>query len=358
VPPLTLDFAIRTRHLAPCAPPPIGPTGYTAGLDYEDRTMAGHPKRSYTVAALRGAARAPGTLEAYRRDWQRFVTWCAGQSCAALPAQPDTVAAFLADQAGRLKPASLERCLAAIRFHHRQAGLRLDADDPVVTDVRRGIQRTLGTDQIRKAPLSVEDLRLISAALPGSLAGLRDKALILVGFAGAFRRSELAGIRVEQLRFSAAGLTVYLPRSKDDPKGQGREVGIPRGRHLVTCPVKALQLWLVAAKLGDGPVFRAVDRHGNLGDAPLSGNSVSRIVKRAVAAAGRRAGWTRAEIADRVAATAGHSLRAGLVSAAAAAGAPEHQIQRQTRHAKIETTRRYIRVARLFQDHVVDRIGL
>lgn len=190
-------------------------------------------------------------------------------------------------------------------------------------------------------------LRAASGALPASLLGKRDRALLLLGFAGAFRRSELAGLEVRDLAFAEDGLEVTLRRSKTDQEGKGSKKGIPYGSDPKTCPVRAVRAWLEASGIAEGPVFREVTRHGHVEAAPLSGRSIARVVKRSAEAAGLDpAGFS------------GHSLRAGLATAAAKAGKSTHAIMRQTGHKSADMVARYVREASLFEDNAAAGIGL
>jgi len=217
----------------------------------------------------------------------------------------------------------------------------------VVSETLKGIRRTIGTAQTGKLPLLTADLQKLLAHVPDNLAGVRDRALLLVGFAGAFRRSELAALDVEQLEFNSDGLVVLLDFSKTDPEGKGERVAIPFGSHHATCPVRALKKWLADARFESGPLLRAVNRHGRVSVEGLRGNSIAAIVKRAC----RTAGYNAKEFA-------GHSLRAGLATQAAANGVPERLIMRQTRHCSVTTLRRYIRQGSLFRETAAAKLGL
>jgi integrase len=178
-----------------------------------------------------------------------------------------------------------------------------------------------------------------------SLLGVRDRAILLFGFAGAFRRSELVRVEIEHLEETADGIRIHIPRSKSDQEGQGQDIGVMR-TGTAYCPVQALQLWLQAAAIKEGLVFRGVDRHGNVG-ASLSDKAVGLIVKRRADDAGLDPSLF-----------SGHSLRAGLATSAAAAGLEERDIQRQTRHQSVEQLRRYVRPASVFQNNVTKGVGL
>src|SRR5215218_10523829 len=185
-------------------------------------------------AAARGyraAADAPETLRAYRADLACFRAWCAqeGQP-AAIPAAPETVGAYLASLAPRYRLATLRRRLAALARAHRSAGHRLDTGHPAIRETLRGIVRRHGAPQRRAAALATAEVRKLVAACRGDLAGLRDRALLLLGYAAALRRSELAAVEHEHLRFTAEGIELLLPRSKGDAAGEGVRVGVPRGQ--------------------------------------------------------------------------------------------------------------------------------
>jgi integrase len=209
-----------------------------------------------------------------------------------------------------------------------------------------GIRRVKGTaPATQKKPLLVADLERIMAALPENLLGCRDAALLLVGFAGAFRRSELVALDWQDVESAPEGLVVVIRRSKTDPEGRGRRIAIPYGRRL--CPVRALTAWRDLSGGEAGPVFRPLDRHGNIREQRLSDKAVARVVKRGLEAAGVNA-----------AAYAGHSLRGGFATAAAAGGASERAIMRQTGHRSLPMLRRYIREGSLFTDNAVRNTGL
>ena len=295
------------------------------------------------------AAKAPATIRAYRADWRDFESWCSAHGLTSLPAAPGTVALYLAESADRLKPATLTRRLAAISKAHSAAGNESPASmkHAAVKEVLSGIRRTKGTASACKAPLLVGQLKAALRDSREDLLGIRDRALLLVGFAGAFRRSELVSLEVADIAFTDDGLVITLRRSKTDQEGESRKVGIPHGSKPATCPVRNLRAWLETAGISEGPVFRSVDRHGKLGVVALSGRAVALIVKRAARLAGLDA-----EV------FAGHSLRAGLATSAAAAGASERSIMEQTGHRSVQMVRRYIRDGSLFRDNAAAHVGL
>jgi site-specific recombinase XerD len=188
-------------------------------------------------------SKAPNTRRGYRSDWRTFAAWCTAAGVASLPATPETVALYISGLAETHKPATIGRHLAAIASAHKARGFNSPASmqHGAVSAVWHGIRRTLGTVQDQKQPILTPDLRAMVATLPDKLIGQRDRALLLVGFAGAFRRSELVGLNVDDCAFGQDGLTVTLRRSKTDQDGQGRKVGLSlwlEPRHL-PCAVSA-----------------------------------------------------------------------------------------------------------------------
>jgi integrase len=303
------------------------------------------------AAELARTSRSAATERAYRSDWADFAAWCRAAGLVEMPAEATTVGAYLADRADRLKVATLGRRIAAITAAHRMAGQGFDGGHPAIARVLAGIRRRYGTKQAAKTAILTDDLRRVVRALPATLAGLRDKAVLLVGFAGAFRRSELVAMDLGDLNLSEAGLVITIRRSKTDQEGAGREVGIPRSRK-ITCPVAALEAWLnagdglrliVNSEMGLGkpdlasPVFRAID-HGRLAQR-LSGQAVAEIVKRAV----RRVGLDPKKFA-------GHSLRSGFATSAARGGADLAFIMQQTGHKNADVARRYVQAGRLLDN--------
>jgi integrase len=295
------------------------------------------------------AAKAPATLRAYRSDWNHFTRWCEQHTMGSLPASAETVALYLTALAATHRPATMTRRLTAITKAHQIAGHPSPAtmQQPAVSETLKGIRRLLGTAQPTKAPFLTVDVRRMVEALPDNLAGRRDRALLLLGFAGGFRRCELAALDVEDVEPTEEGLVVKLRRSKTDPEGKGRNVGIPYGSTPATCPVRALTAWETAAGLSEGALFRGVDRHGRVGTVRLHKDSVGLVVKRAAEAAGLDPEKY-----------AGHSLRAGLATQAYLNGAGELAIMRQTGHRSLAMVRRYIRDGSLFRENPAAKLGL
>ena len=286
------------------------------------------------LASMRGylaAEKADSTRRAYTGDFAAFSAWCDQVGEEALPASPVAAARYFAQLADSgLKVSTIVRRAAAIRHMHRQAGHEPPTGAEGVKAVLRGIRRTLGVKPVRKAPATADLLGLVIGRLSGSLSGIRDRALLLVGFAAALRRSELVALDVDDVEFRAAGMLLDLGKSKTDQEGKGARIPVARGLHLR--PVDALAAWLKASGIAEGPIFREVDRHGNVSEARLSDRSVARIVKRSIKAAG---------LDER--AFSGHSLRAGFVTTSLDRKVDTFKIMKTTRHVRVDTLRIYDR---------------
>jgi integrase len=294
-------------------------------------------------------ASAQNTRRAYRAAWQDFSGWCAATGVDPLPAMPEAVGSFLAARAGTHKAASLSMRLVAIGQAHRLAGHRLDTGHPAIRETMKGIRRKHGSAPAKKeAAVSavIRDAVDGLAKRPG-LRPLRDRALLLVGFAAALRRSELVALDVADVTFVQEGVILTLRRAKTDQEGKGAEIAIPFGTSDRTCPVVTLKAWLKAAGIEAGPIFRAVSRHGLLGPLRLSDKDVARVVKASVAAAGYDP-----EVYG------GHSLRSGFITSAARAGVAEAHIQNQSRHRSLPVLRGYIRRGSLFVDNAAAKVEL
>lgn len=311
------------------------------------------PLAAEALAAAHAYSRdalAPETLRAYATDWAHFTTWCHVAGCAPLPAEPAAVAAYLAAQAPLYSRSALERRLAAIGQQHRLRGLTWSAGHPVIHATLRGIFRTHGSRSRQAAALTSAELRRLVAVCADDLAGLRDRALLLLGFAGALRRSELIAVEREHLRFTEAGLRLRIPTSKTDQEGRGVELGIARGKRHETCPVRALEAWLAASDCKFGPVFRKIDRWGTIEHRALGGDAVREILrKRALAARITVEGGER---------LSPHGLRAGFVTEAYMAGARDEQVMDHTRHRDLKTMRSYVRRARLVTESATSLLDL
>ena len=208
----------------------------------ENEPNAGLEQAAESARAYLRQAKAENTVRAYHSDWRHFTVWCREHERTALPATPETVSLYLSQLAGTHKTASLTRRVSAISQAHQIAGHASPTQTPLVRTLMAGIRRAKGTASAAKAPAITEDIRRMVAAVPENLLGLRDRALLLVGFAGGFRRSELVGLDREDCEFTRDGLIVVLRRSKMDQEGAGRKIAIPFGSNPDTCPVRSSRL--------------------------------------------------------------------------------------------------------------------
>ncbi|MBY3262227.1 site-specific integrase [Rhizobium laguerreae] len=292
-----------------------------------------------SVRDLVVASVADNSRRAYASDLRRFISH--GGS---LPSSSTAVAIYLAEHAATHSVSTLRRWVASLSKAHTMAGY----PDPTKTEpaksTLRGICRNHGEAVSNAAPLLRDDIFAVLDQIGSGIRDGRDRALLLIGFAGGFRRSELVSLNVADIAFVRRGLVITLRRSKTDQTGIGREIGIPLGktRH---CPVTALEGWLSVASIESGAIFRPVDRHGHVGARPLSGEAVSIIVKERVSAIGIDPGRY-----------SGHSLRAGFCTSAAQAGVSSWKIRQQTGHASDAMLARYIRSAELFEDNAAGAV--
>jgi len=310
-------------------------------LRADERLPAFAPAEVDTARRYRDASRAATTRAKYAADWRAFTAWCHERGHPSLPAHPGTVAVYLSAVADRgLSPSTVGRILAALGHHHRLAGLvaphKTDGGT-VILDVLAGIRRSHGTPPARKAAADSYVLHAVLRAITGdTLADLRDRALLAFGMAAALRRSELVALTVADLDRQPDGLRVRVSRSKTDQEGRGVVIAVLDGRRLN--PVRHLDAWLARADISEGPVFRSLV-NGRVGPA-LTGQSVSLVVKRRIEAAG----YTSADYAA-------HSLRAGFLTSAAAAGASIWKMREVSRHKSVQVLSDYVRNADLLRDH-------
>ncbi len=309
------------------------------------------------------AAASDNTLKAYAKDWAHFARWCRMRGVDPLPASPQMIGLYIADlaapqgKAPALSVSSIERRLSGLAWGYAQRGDRLDRKDRHIATVLAGIRRKHARPPVQKEAILPQDLRDMLATLPHDLRGLRDRAILLIGFAGGLRRAEI----------------VSLDHGRDDTPDSGgwvqimdegalitlrgktgwREVEIGRGSSDQTCPVHALTQWLHFARIGFGPIFVAVSRNG-LKATPerLSDKHVARLIKTCAQAAGLR---PELSVAERNRLYSGHSLRAGLASSAEV---DERYVQKQLGHASAEMTRRYQRRRDRFRVNLTKAAGL
>ncbi len=302
----------------------------------------------------RSQSKAPKSLVTYQCAWSKFTGWC--DESGYDPFQPPNksheflASLFIASMAKsrKLKDASITCYLAGIRHFYHEKGVAIDTTHSEIRKIRAGIKREIGTKQTQKLPLTTENIKLLIDSI-GRLVWpieVRDKAMILIGFAGAFRRSELVAIDLEHLTFDQLGVSIFIPKSKVDQEMQGRVVDIPFAPGAQYCPVRALQDWIRCAKIENGPIFLQVHKGGNIIPRRLGDRSVALMLKRRCKPFG---------FSDNI---AGHSLRAGHVTSAIKNGTPETWIMRQTGHTNIDTLRKYERLNKEFESNSAAKIGL
>jgi integrase len=289
--------------------------------------------------AYQAAADAPATLRAYAADLAHFKAWCEAHPFQPMPASAETVGAYLAAAGLGYALPTLRRRVAAIARAHRIAKHPLDTRHPAIRETLRGIGRAHGEPARRAAALTTPEIRRLVEVCGDDLSGLRDRALLLLGFAGALRRSEIVGLDAAHVRPTPTGLRLMIPRSKSDTAGEGAEVGITLGSQADTCPVRALQVWLVAAEITDGPIFRRVTQWRTVGKQRLHPDAVRQILIRRADAAGIK-GTLLEPVTP-------HGMRAGFVTTAYRNGVPDEEIMHHTRHRSLTTMRSYVRRAKL-----------
>lgn len=302
------------------------------------------------------ASMAASTMRVYEMHWRIFQVWCKTLQFDALPTTPAVMARYATALAKAGKRwSTINVAMTTINQANLAKNRTQVRADPYVRTVLRGIRRTLGTATEQAAPLLGEHLaKGIEAFSNKTPLGIRDRAMLSVGFFGAFRRSELVSLNVDDLELDSKGWIVTLRRSKTDQEGQGRTLGLPYATNPLVCPVRTVQKWLelrrkagVPEEVGS-PLFLRVDNlQQDILDARLTGQVVTRIVKQAAEAAGLN-------VPD----FSAHSLRAGFVTTAARAGKTTHAIRRQTGHNSITMLDRYVRNATVFDDNAASGLGI
>ena len=292
-------------------------------------------------------SRSEATWRAYRNDWRQFEAWSSSVGLSSLPADPDTVAMFVAQQADQgLNPSTLTRRLAAIRLVHLGAGHTSPHNALKVTEVMRGIRRNWGQPPRKKTAAVDEDIKRMADAVEAETRkGLRDRALLLFGFAGAFRRSELVALNTWNLESRVEGLIVTIEQSKTDQEGQGQTIAILRRSDSPYCPVTAVNDWLTVADIERGALFRRMYRGDTVGDQRLTAQSVALVIKDLA----YRVGLNPADYA-------GHSLRSGFLTSAARNRASVFKMADQSRHKSLDVLREYVRSEDLFENHAGNQL--
>ena len=273
-----------------------------------------------TAERYAGRAHAHATRRAYRSDWTHFGAWCQAHGFLAMPAEPRTVGAYLASLGETHAPNTIRRRLSAIGKAHQFNDLPWNPGHRDIQEPLRGTLREHGRPTKQAAALTLELLQRLLDTCDLSAGGRRDRAMLLIGFAAALRRSELVGLKVSDVTATQDGLEIRLGRTKTDQEGQGASIGLPRGEHYRTCPVRAFQAWQQVAKRSAGPLFRPVSKGGQIGTTALTAHSVTRIIIRRALMAG-----VALEGPEQLSA---HALRVSFITEAYARGVRDEDIMR------------------------------
>ena len=291
-----------------------------------------------TIKNLKNS-KSSNTLRAYQSDYKDFSIFCTKNGFQAMPTEPKILSLYITHLASYSKFSTLKRRLASISIIHKTKGHYIDTKHPIIVENLMGIKRTNGSNQKGKKPLLINDLKLLIKAIDESkeknIRKIRDKALVLIGFSGGFRRSELVDIEYEDIEFVEEGVKIFVKRSKTDQSGEGMTKAIPYFDNINFCPVKALNKWVVEAQLKDGKIFNISDKN------------VALIIKKYANYAGLDAHRY-----------AGHSLRSGFATSTAESGAEERNIMAMTGHKSTEMVRRYIKEANLFKNNALNKIKI
>ena len=336
--------------LDPKDQPEITLPAHVAGSGSLDRLVA-------TAREYASAAASDNTLKAYAKDWAHFTRWCRMRGTDPLPPTPELVGLYLTDLAASLLPASIARRLSGLIWGYAQRGQPLDRKDRHIARVMAGIRRKHARPPVQKEAITADDIRAMIATLPHDLRGLRDRAILLTGFAGGLRRSEIVSLDLHKDDTLDSGGWIDLLDGGALITLRGktgwREVEIGRGSSDLTCPVHALEQWLHFARIDFGPIFTSVTRDGKRAqETRLNDKHIARLIKACVIKAGLRPDLSDAERAKLY---SGHSLRAGLASSAEV---DERYIQKQLGHASAEMTRRYQRRRDRFRVNLTKAAGL
>ena len=290
------------------------------------------------------AARSDNTRRMYTTHWRRYVDWCIRHGFRPLPVDATILKLYLTSCVDSHKVGTIECYLSVIVEACKLHGDPSPREHPVIKEFMKGLRNKYGAPQREADPILLETLKAMLSALPDNVIGIRDHALLVVGFASACRRSEIVGFRIEDLALVNEGYIVRIPRSKTDQEGQGRMIALPYGTDELTCPVGRLKAWFEASGISDGNVFRSVDRHGKIG-AGLTDKAVALVVKRAAV----RAGLDSTKLS-------GHSLRCGFVTEAKLRGHDDYSIMLQTGHKSARMVHKYTRRVDIFKQGA--KVGL
>ena len=283
-------------------------------------------------------SKAKNTLRAYQADFKDFTKFCLKNSFNSMPSDPKIIALYLTHLSSFSKFSTLKRRLASIKVIHRLKGHYIDTKHPIIAENLMGIKRKMGVKQNSKKPILINDLKLIINVInkdKNEYKKLQNKALILIGFAGGFRRSELVSIQYEDIEFVNEGVKILVQRSKTDQTGLGMIKAIPYFQNKIYCPVTSLKDWISHSKISDGKIFKISDK------------TVALTIQKYALLAGL----------DKTK-YAGHSLRSGFATSTAETGADERSIMAMTGHKTTQMVRRYIQEANLFKNNALNKIKI
>ena len=297
-------------------------------------------------------SKAHNTVRAYKSDFEDFGLFCVKNGFNNLPTEPKVVSLYLTHLSSKeAKISTIKRRLVSIGVIHKIKGHYLDTKHPIIIENLMGIKRRKGTNQKGKKPLLINNLKFIIDVInkekDPEIKKLRNKAILLIGFSGGFRRNELVSLDLEDVEFVFEGLKITLRRSKTDQFGEGMIKGIPHFENSLYCPVTSLKRWINAAKIKKGPIFTKFSKGSKLTYRRLTDQSVALIIKDYLLKAGIDSKNY-----------SGHSLRSGFATSAAEAGAEERSIMAMTGHKSTEMVRRYIKEANLFNNNALSKIKL
>ncbi len=297
------------------------------------------------------SSKANNTLRAYKSDFKDFGAFCAIHGFKTLPSEPKIVSLYLTHLSKKSKISTLRRRLVSISMVHKLKGHYLDTKHPIIVENLMGIRRLKGSIQKGKKPLLINNLKSVINVIDElkieEIKKLRDKSIILIGFGGGFRRTEIISIDREDLDFVPEGLKITVKRSKTDQYGEGMIKGLPYFDNEIYCPVKNLEKWLKVSQIKSGPIFRRFSKGLSLTDKRLTDQSVVLLMKEYLNLAG---------IENKN--FAGHSLRSGFATVAAESGADERSIMAMTGHKSTQMVRRYIKEANIFKNNALNKINL
>ena len=297
------------------------------------------------------SSKANNTLRAYKSDFRDFGAFCAKHGLSSLPSEPKIISLYLTHLSKNSKISTIRRRLVSISIVHKLKGHYLDIKHPIITENLLGIKRVKGSIQRGKKPLLINHLKsiinVINEQQNEEIKKFRDRSIILIGFGGGFRRTELISIDYEDLEFVPEGLKITIRRSKTDQFGEGMIKGLPYFSNEIYCPVVNLKKWLEVSKIKTGPIFTRFSKGSLLTKKRLTDQSVVLLMKKYLNLAG---------IENKN--FAGHSLRAGFATVAAESGADERSIMAMTGHKTTQMVRRYIREANIFKNNALNKIKI